>query len=377
MFDRQLQSARSEAAASTLALIRSDRENAPRKVKPLLAYVEEHLFDAGGLKVKTVLRECGVQDHMVRTLFHSAVSQTPRSYIEDGRLVVVSNLLRDTDIHLLTIAHLTGYRDEEALERAFRRWCGMDLGDFRRQAKATLARVGKPSFELHPIELRRKAFSGKLDPDDAAALRQHLRAIYEPHLSSQEDDSVPSGATMAPEVSSEADSHETTPQSVRFNRETASESLVEMFWESIRDEPEAERRAMVRVCPLPSLFHLLLQKSREQLHDDGKAEHEDRRRGVRLAELAIDSLEGCELTIGEKVHDLRALGWAWVARARRLAADLSGAAEALDRAEVEWNVPRQNPNPAVEAQIQELGAVTGCAEGEEDEDRGSPRSSDR
>ncbi len=362
MFDRQLQTARSEAAASTLALIRSDREDAPRKVKPLLAYVEEHLFDAGGLKVKTVLRKCSVQDHVVRALFHSAIGQSPRSYIEDGRLVVVSNLLRDTDLHLLTIAHLTGYQDEETLERAFRRWCGMDLCDFRCQAKATLARVGRPTFELHPIELRRKAFSGKLDPDDAAALRQHLQAIYEPDWSSPDESShsAPSRTTMAPEVSGEADSLETIPQSVPFHRETASRALAEMFWESIREEPEIEQRAMVRAYPLPSLFHLLLQKSCEQ--------GEDRRWGVALAELAVESLEGCELTIGEEIHDLRALGQMSVAKARRLAGDLPGATVAIAQAEAVWNLPRRHPDPMIEAQIRELSVAIDAESQGEDRD---------
>ena len=48
MFGSRLETIRGQAATSTFALIRADRKAAPKKLKPLLAYIEEHLFDPGG-----------------------------------------------------------------------------------------------------------------------------------------------------------------------------------------------------------------------------------------------------------------------------------------------------------------------------------------
>ena len=80
----------------------------------------------------------------------------------------------------------------------------------------------------------------------------------------------------------------------------------------------------------------------------------DRLQGVRLAELAVESLEGCAKNLGAGIHDLRALGWAWVGRARRLANDHAAADEAFARAEAEWCVPRPSPDPVIEAEILDL-----------------------
>ena len=112
-------------------------------------------------------------------------------------------------------------------------------------------------------------------------------------------------------------------------------------------EPYAVQRATVRAHASPALFHKLREKSLEM----GRR---DRLQGVRLAELAVVSLEGCAKNLGAGIHDYRALGWAWVGRARRLANDHAAADEAFARAEAEWCVPRPSPDPVIEAEILDL-----------------------
>ncbi len=68
-----------------------------------------------------------------------------------------------------------------------------------------------------------------------------------------------------------------------------------------------EREIRRHVFHSTALFDLL----RRRLREEGL---EDRRRGIRLGELALVSLERSEPVFGERIHDLRALGWAWLGR---------------------------------------------------------------
>ena len=77
----------------------------------------------------------------------------------------------------------------------------------------------------------------------------------------------------------------------------------------------------------------------------------DRQRGVEVAKLALVSLEGGDQIFGDRIHDLRALGWAWVGNAHRLAFDFPAASAAFEQAEREWALPRAQPDRLVLAHI--------------------------
>ncbi len=83
----------------------------------------------------------------------------------------------------------------------------------------------------------------------------------------------------------------------------------------------------------------------------GVTARRSRRRGVEVAKLALVSLEGSDEVFGERIHDLRAFGWAWLGNAHRLALDFSAAAPAFEHADREWSRPRAKPDPLVLASI--------------------------
>ncbi|MCP3957394.1 MAG: hypothetical protein GY719_06040 [bacterium] len=109
----------------------------------------------------------------------------------------------------------------------------------------------------------------------------------------------------------------------------------EDLWREIRDLPFAEQCRRVRRYLFCStvLFDLLREVSRRE----GR---KSRRRGVEVAELALVSLESSDRVFGERIHDLRALGWAWLGNAHRLALDFSAAAAAFEQADRAWSTPR-------------------------------------
>ncbi|MCP5109756.1 MAG: tetratricopeptide repeat protein, partial [bacterium] len=113
-------------------------------------------------------------------------------------------------------------------------------------------------------------------------------------------------------------------------------------WQQLRPLAFDEQKRRVRRVRFHStaLFDLLREKSREE----GRR---DRQRGVEVAELALISLEGSDEIFGERIHDLRALGWAWLGNAQVLALDFSAADVAFEKADFTWGVVRKHKDPSV------------------------------
>ena len=122
------------AATPVLERIRRDGKNAPRQVKPLLTYLENHLFDPD-LDANHLKRACGVRDNTLPIKFHRAVSLPPYAYIEDCRLEVACRLLTDTDLRVWQIAQLIGYSTLQVFSRAFDRWSGVRPTIYRSQSR--------------------------------------------------------------------------------------------------------------------------------------------------------------------------------------------------------------------------------------------------
>jgi hypothetical protein len=93
----------------------------------------------------------------------------------------------------------------------------------------------------------------------------------------------------------------------------------DQLWQRIRALPFADQKRDVRDHLFRStvLFDLLRKKSREE----GR---KDREQGVEIARLALVSLERHEEVFGDRIHDLRALGWEAACLGGAAAADLAG-----------------------------------------------------
>ncbi|MCP4548007.1 MAG: hypothetical protein GY835_16200, partial [bacterium] len=92
---------------------------------------------------------------------------------------------------------------------------------------------------------------------------------------------------------------------------------------------DAQRIVVQRVLVTSTeLFDLLREKSRQEGRRDPQ-------RGIEIAELALLSLDASAAALGERIHELRALGLAWVGNARRLALDFPGAEETFEKAMAE------------------------------------------
>ena len=179
------------AAIETMDRIRTDHEQVPLKLKPLLAYIEDHLFDAN-LSVNQVKKACGVRDNSVAIHFHACVGQPPHAYISQCRMEVASRLLRDSELPVWKISELLGFSSIQVFSRAFYRWAKERPSTYRRLNRSRVDLAPMPSdMEDDPAEERvvsprltedfwRRALAGSLRDDEASELIRNLLDLYPP-----------------------------------------------------------------------------------------------------------------------------------------------------------------------------------------------------
>ncbi len=167
------------AASDALARIRQDRERVSEKMKPLLEYLEDHLFDPR-LNIARLKEACGVRDNSIAIVFHSQVGHPPKVYITQRRLETAATLLRDTDLRIWRIAELVGYTGLSVFSKAFGRWAGQRPRAYRQQLHETAGGdLSDPSVgtSLSDSELS-MALEGSLPVPQACLILRRLHSIY-------------------------------------------------------------------------------------------------------------------------------------------------------------------------------------------------------
>ncbi len=350
-----------EAARESIERIQLDRRKAPQRLKPLLAYIEENLFNPT-LDVNQLKRSCGVRDNSVPIQFHSAVGRPPHGYIEDRRLETACRLLAETHLKIWQISELLGYSSIQVFSRAFSRWSGQRPTLFRKKARRgndpdpdredRPRRGGQKRFDrsLIATESLRKALDGELPIEEAQTLIERLLSLYpacresaNDSGSTAADDSSSGGGAFAPELSAEP---HPDAESAQLRGNARDQYLAETIWSSLEGQTPEQQAEILGETTVTSaaLFNLLIEKSREIGRRDPTL-------GVQTAELAVASLEALVRRRGDEKQfaSLKARGWTRIANARSLAADLRGAELGFD--EAERLLEAGGREPAVEAEV--------------------------
>lgn len=166
------------AAAPALERIRRDRTDAPKRIQPLLEYLEQHLFDPS-LNVNQLKAACGIRDNSIVIHFHSQIGQTPKAYISARRLETAARLLQGTDLRVWKISELVGYSGLGVFSKAFNRWAGQRPLSFRRRAKSSNRLADLPiQLPGSNDDFLRQAIIGELEPGEVDRLIDHLRQLY-------------------------------------------------------------------------------------------------------------------------------------------------------------------------------------------------------
>ena len=349
-----------QSAKESIERIQLDRRKAPQRLKPLLAYIEENLFNPT-LDVNQLKRSCGVRDNSVPIQFHSAVGRPPHGYIEDRRLETACRLLADTHLKIWQISELLGYSSIQVFSRAFSRWSGQRPTLFRKKARRgsevdvserqSSDGSGRARFDRSVVatESLRKALDGELPVEDASVLIDTLMDLY-PTCKESFDDGAPEaddpsdGGAYAPDLVNESSHQDAESAQLRGNAHDRYQA--ETIWNKLEGQSSERQQAVLSETTLTSaaLFNLLLERSRE-------IGREEPALGVEVAELALSSLDA----VGRRPGDaqsfacLQAQGWVRLANARSVASDTTGAEEGFTEAERFLELGGRRPD--IEAEV--------------------------
>lgn len=323
------------AAAKTLERIGKDHEQAPPRLQPILAYIEEHLFEPD-LDFQQLKRACQLRDNTLPIQFHKAVGLPPYAYIKDCRMETAARLLRDTDLKIWQVCTLVGYSGIQVFSRAFLQWSGLRPTAYRRKHQLANPDAPRSSQEANPTErleisqqiaenelLLKKAVQGTLGIDKAEALIQHLLTLY--------PSAIRTSQPATEDSAQESPNLPTSPGSQQLDERTLEEIHAEALWSSLRERPHDDQKQFIGSLSNlegPGFCHLLRQKSLE-------AGRGDRKLGVHLAELALLSIDAIDPRyLDPRQHALlESQAWTTLGNARRLNWDLNGAAKDLARAD--------------------------------------------
>lgn len=310
------------AARPILERIEADRSKAPSLICSVLAYLSEHIFDPD-LDVNQLRRACGIRDNSLPIYFREAVGLPPFAYIEDCRLEVASRLLASSRLKIWQIAQVVGYSTLQVFSRAFTRWSGgQNPSSYRREARKAQA-AGLP-VAVPRVQSESPAV---MVPSPEPTLPEAVQG-----LSRKESDELARVlARLYPKSFAHpitVDTSQLAPGTAVLDRQELERFYAEeKVWRSVRDLPYEEAQDVVRgyVFSSTALFDLLVSKSQQE----GRR---NRKRGIELAELALDSAEASAPALGERIWEQRATGEAWVGNQKRLALDFLGAEAAFERA---------------------------------------------
>lgn len=173
------------AATATVERIRKDEDRVGAKLKPLVAYIADHLFSPD-LTVGQLKQACGIRDNSVALHFHREVGQPPHVYISRARIEVAVALMRQSNLPVWRVSELLGYSSIQVFSRAFFRLTGRRPLSVRKEDRAG-AEV--PSDDLEPIyeetvplfeDLLRRITRHELSDPEASELIRRLLLAYPP-----------------------------------------------------------------------------------------------------------------------------------------------------------------------------------------------------
>lgn len=108
----------------------SARPAEPRQLRRALAFMEAHAHRP--LSVRAIAEAAAVSESRLYELFRAWVGRSPRAHLTDLRLRRARAALRHSDAGIAEIAGASGFSDQTAFTRAFRRATGTTPAAYRR-----------------------------------------------------------------------------------------------------------------------------------------------------------------------------------------------------------------------------------------------------
>ncbi|MEO1113515.1 MAG: helix-turn-helix domain-containing protein, partial [Pseudomonadota bacterium] len=85
------------------------------------------------LRVDRLAEQVGMSERNFTRVYRKTTGRTPAKTIELFRVAAARDLLEDTSLPVATIAHRTGFEDDERLRRAMQRTLGVSPSEYRKR----------------------------------------------------------------------------------------------------------------------------------------------------------------------------------------------------------------------------------------------------
>jgi len=103
-----------------------------RRLRQTLAYIEDHLADAGDLSLQKIAAEAGISASHLKTAFRRSIGMPVHQYVLARRIERAKDLLMEGRQSILEIALATGFSHQGHLARHMRRSAGLSPKQMQR-----------------------------------------------------------------------------------------------------------------------------------------------------------------------------------------------------------------------------------------------------
>jgi len=122
-----------------LKLPKNISENTGEPILEMLSYIQQHILEPKNLKAEIMSKHFHISVHYLGKYFKKQTGDTLQNYIANFKMRLVETRLLHSDMRINEITYELGFSDESHLNRAFRKYKGMNPSEFR---KSTVNAVG-------------------------------------------------------------------------------------------------------------------------------------------------------------------------------------------------------------------------------------------
>jgi len=121
-----------------LKLPKNITEATGEPVLAMLNYIQQNIFEPGNLRAEKLSEHFNISLHYLGRYFKKQTGETLQAYINNFRLRLVETRLLHSDMRINEIAFEFNFTDESHLNRAFRKYKGMNPTEFRKANSSVL-----------------------------------------------------------------------------------------------------------------------------------------------------------------------------------------------------------------------------------------------
>lgn len=115
-----------------LKLPKNMKENTGEPVLEILHFIQENIFEPKMLRAENLGRHCNIAPGYLGRYFKKQTGDTLQNYIANYKLRLVETRLIHSDMRINEIAYEFNFTDESHLNRAFKKYKGMNPTEFRK-----------------------------------------------------------------------------------------------------------------------------------------------------------------------------------------------------------------------------------------------------